>query len=147
MALLVHRGVATRVKTVLIVDDDLGFVFWLGQALDRVGYNALPAKGVAEAKSLIESFRVRVDLLMIGAALPGAAEFAADLVKEDGGVKIVGLAEGNQPPSESFPGLIAWQCKPDSRDESWKADCITLIQTLLPGDANGEQVIPAARTN
>ena len=147
MALSVRRGDATRVKTVLIVDDDLGFVFWVGQALDRVGYNALPAKGVAEAKALIESFRIGIDLLMIGAALPDAAAFAAELLMRHTGVKILGLIESGKQPPESFPGVIGWQCKPDSRDEGWKADCITLVQTLLPADPSGEQAIPVARTN
>ena len=30
--------------TVLIIDNDLGFIFWLGQILNDVGYAALPAK-------------------------------------------------------------------------------------------------------
>src|SRR5689334_14341405 len=116
MALFVHRGDAIGVKTVLIVDDDLGFVFWVGQALDRVGYNALPAKGIAEAKALTESFRVRVDLLMIGAALPDAAALSAELLNSHTGMKVLGLIETGEQPPESFPGAIAWQCKPDSRD-------------------------------
>jgi hypothetical protein len=29
---------------VMIVDSDLGFAFWLGQALDYAGYQALPGQ-------------------------------------------------------------------------------------------------------
>ncbi len=51
-------------RTVLIVDQDLGFVFWLGRALDAVGFNALPAKNVADAQRLVEELDVRADVLI-----------------------------------------------------------------------------------
>jgi hypothetical protein len=36
-------------KTVLIVDEDLGFVFWLGRLLTETGYQAWPARSGVEA--------------------------------------------------------------------------------------------------
>ena len=44
-------------RTILIVDSDLGFVFWLGRALHDAGYEALPAKDVPEATAIIENSR------------------------------------------------------------------------------------------
>ena len=40
-------------RSILIVDSDLGFVFWLGRALHDAGYEALPAKDVPEATAII----------------------------------------------------------------------------------------------
>ena len=64
------------VKTVLLVDDNLGFAFWLGQALDRAGYETWPARSVPAAESLLEEVPLAVDLLVINASLPRAPAFA-----------------------------------------------------------------------
>ena len=53
-------------NTVLIADRDLGFVFWLGQALGKLGYQVLPAMNVPQAASYAEQFRV--DLLVLDPA-------------------------------------------------------------------------------
>jgi hypothetical protein len=37
--------------TVLIIDNDLGFMFWLGQILSEAGYAVLPAKSAPEAST------------------------------------------------------------------------------------------------
>ena len=58
-------------KNILIVDNDLGFVFWLCQALDAAGYETLPAKGVPEAVALLDELEVWVDVLMVRRTLPG----------------------------------------------------------------------------
>ncbi|HKE24889.1 MAG TPA: hypothetical protein VKB88_21150 [Bryobacteraceae bacterium] len=44
-------------KAVLIIDGDLGFVFWLGKLLADAGYQALPAKGFSEANALLDEMQ------------------------------------------------------------------------------------------
>ena len=56
-------------KTILIIDDDLGFVFWLGQLLADTGYRVLPAKDFSEASGLFSQLNTEIDLLVMNAAL------------------------------------------------------------------------------
>lgn len=65
--------------TILLVDPDLGFVFWLGQALDLAGYNAIPAKSVRSASDLIQQHKLVVHILVIDPFLPDAFAFISRL--------------------------------------------------------------------
>src|SRR5882724_4454329 len=62
----------TQTRSVLIVDRDLGFVFWLGRALDDAGYQALPAKGIGDATELLGHMNLEIDLLIVSPSMPGA---------------------------------------------------------------------------
>lgn len=65
--------------TIFLVDSDLGFVFWLGQALDSAGCWALPAKDVSSAVELLTEYRLAVDILVINPFLPDAFSFISQL--------------------------------------------------------------------
>lgn len=78
-------------KTVLIIDTDLGFVFWLGQALLEGGYNALPAKGVPEAKALLSELEAETDLLIVNPCLAGAADLIDALRASNVELKVLAL--------------------------------------------------------
>ena len=59
---------------ILIVDRDLGFLFWLGQLLAEAGYRVLPALTCAEAFSHIKTFGVTIDDVIVEQGLRGASE-------------------------------------------------------------------------
>jgi len=71
-------ALAKAAKTVLIVDEDLGFVFWLGRLLNETGYQAWPARSGDEAAALLNEIGVAVDLLVINPNTAGAAAFVED---------------------------------------------------------------------
>ena len=58
--------------TVWIVDDDLGFVWWLGEIFTELGCLALPALSCEQAVSLTKALNVGIDLLVLNPRLPGA---------------------------------------------------------------------------
>ena len=119
-------------KNVLIIDSDLGFVFWLGQTLDAAGYETLPAKGVPEAISLLSKFRIPIDLLIAHATQPGVDVFMADLRRAQGGnLKTIALIDDANDPSASFPPWDAWQIKPPLPDQVARTTFLTLIQSVL----------------
>ena len=66
-------------KTVVIIDRDLGFVFWLGRVLGDAGYQVLPSKGFAEASPLLSELNTEIDLLVVNPSLVGAADFVSAL--------------------------------------------------------------------
>ena len=124
-------------KNVLIIDSDLGFVFWLGQALDAAGYETLPAKGVSEAISLLAEFRVIIDVLMVRYTLPGADTFAAELRWAQGGhLKAIALIDEEDERIESLTSWDGWQVKPGLPDETARRSFLRLVQGVLePGTA------------
>lgn len=77
--------------TILILDNDLGFTFWLGQILSAPHCTALPAFNVAEASELIEHFNLKIDFLIMNPAIPGAEEFTCALRKEQGQMRVAKL--------------------------------------------------------
>ena len=76
---------------ILLVDSDLGFTFWLGQLLDEAGYEAFPAKSIADAIQLLDQLKFQIDLLVLNPALEGASSFAAVLRHSQPHVKIVAV--------------------------------------------------------
>jgi len=73
------RDLYRCVKTILLVDSDLGFAFWLGHALDQAGFDALPARNTSDATALLSELKVAVDLIVIRASMPSAKSLAEDL--------------------------------------------------------------------
>jgi len=75
--------------SVLIVDEDLGFVGWLGELFNEVGYRALPALNCRQAISLIKKFKLDVDVLAVNAGLPGVSGMIGMLRRPNRPLKIV----------------------------------------------------------
>lgn len=79
------------VATILILDNDLGFAFWLGQTLSAGNCEALPATNVPEATALIGHFRLTIDLVIMNPSVPGAADFTRTLRREQGHLRVAEL--------------------------------------------------------
>ena len=58
---------------VLVVDEDLGFVCWIGEALAEIGYETLPALNSRQALSSIKKLSRPIDAVIFNPDLPGAA--------------------------------------------------------------------------
>jgi DNA-binding NtrC family response regulator len=119
------------VKTVLLVDDNLGFAFWLGQALDRAGYETWPARSVPAAESLLAEVPLAVDLLVINASLPRAPAFATNLGRAKADFKVIAVYEGAADLVESFPKASAVHQKPQTIDIAAKLEWIQLVRVVL----------------
>lgn len=89
-----ERHKCTGVKTVLIVDADLGFVFWLGQVLDVAGYSAFPARSVPDARALLAECKLAVDVLILNPSLPGASDLVTAFRHNPENIKVVAVSEG-----------------------------------------------------
>lgn len=81
--------------TILILNNDLGFALWLGQALAASNCETLPATNVAEAAALVGHFKLNVDLVIVNPAVPGALEYSRSLRREQGRLHIAMLDSEN----------------------------------------------------
>src|SRR5579872_1797384 len=88
--LSVEKGTG-HLKTVLIIDNDLGFVFWLGHVLDAASYLAFPARSVPDAVMLVMQLGLSVYILAINPALPGASDLIASVHRSQRDVRVVGI--------------------------------------------------------
>jgi DNA-binding NtrC family response regulator len=82
--------------TVWIVDDDLGFVWWLGEIFTEAGCRALPALSCEQAVSLLKKLNVAIDLLVVNLQLPGVPGMLQKFTRAKGTFKIVAI--GNASP-------------------------------------------------
>ena len=78
--------------TILILDNDLGFCFWLGQAMTASQCKAFPATTIAEAFTLIAQFKLKVDFLILNPAVPGAMDFMQALRREQRQLRVAVMA-------------------------------------------------------
>ena len=67
-------------KSVLVVDNDLGFMAYLCMTLTKYGYTAVPTSNAARAMLLLKELDVpHVDVLVVNFDVPGSLELAKAL--------------------------------------------------------------------
>lgn len=119
-------------KNILIVDNDLGFVFWLCHVLDAAGYETVPATGVPEAVAALAELDMWVDVLVALRTLPGADAFAAELrSSQRGRLKAIALIDQNDERSECIGAWDGWQIKLKVSDAIGRQIFLSLIQSAL----------------
>jgi hypothetical protein len=119
------------VKTVLVVDSDLGFAFWLGHALDQAGHYALPAFSPAGASRLLTELGLPPDLVIINATLPNAASFIADLRLSQPALKVVAVVDTPGDPSPAFLQANLVEHKPAAIDERVRREWVDMVRMIL----------------
>ena len=65
--------------TILIADEDVGFMWWLGELFNEMGFRSLPALSSRQALSHLRESGRQVDLLLINPRLRGAARLIRTL--------------------------------------------------------------------
>jgi DNA-binding response OmpR family regulator len=120
------------VRTVLLVNRDLGFVFWLGQALDAIGYEAYPAKTVQDATRLVKELSLQLDLLIIDPETAGAMGFIAAAKLSWPGVRVMAVYDRNEP--EDLLGIDNALPKPTVVGEHCRQTWLENVASVLGGE-------------
>ena len=76
---------------VLIVDEDLGFVFWLGQIFSEAGCRALPALNYRQALLITATMPLQIDVVVIDPEIEGTLQIIQTISKAQRDVKIVAI--------------------------------------------------------
>ncbi len=119
------------VKTILLVDSDLGFIFWLGHVLDAAGYIALPAKSVPDAIVLLVQHRLTISLLVLNSSLAGAASLVEVMRNLQARVKIIGINTAEGDTGGPLQGIDISRPKPERIDERTTRDWLHLTKRVL----------------
>jgi len=81
-------------ETILIIDNDLGFLMWLGLSLASRGYLTIPAPSFEDALRLVDELQPpSIDLVMINPALPGASDLVSVLRSRRGSLKVMSIED------------------------------------------------------
>jgi DNA-binding response OmpR family regulator len=118
-------------KVVLIIDTDLGFVFWLGRVLGDAGHQVLPAKGLSEASSLLHELNTEVHLLIVNPSLPGAADFAKGLRRSWPNAKLLVALSDNDPQGGQIQAADIIVRKPLQPDTAAAALWLKMVEQVL----------------
>lgn len=117
-------------KTVLIIDNDLGFVFWLGHLLDQHEYLALPARSVSDAALLILQLDLQLDLLIMNPDLMGGLDFLSAVRRSHRDVRVIAVIDDPEKPV-AIHGLDGVVRKANVFDEAAQAEWIACVQQVL----------------
>lgn len=118
-------------NAVLVVDSDVGFVFWLGQGLSQAGYAVIPAESVRRAKALLHQAKIAVDLLVVNTAVRDAAGLVESLRRLNLNLKVVVLID-NQSEQDQIANADVRCPKPLGTDESTRQDLMAQIEEVPP---------------
>lgn len=111
-----------------IVDDDLGFVWWLGEIFTQAGCRALPALSCAEAAALMKKLGIEPDLIVLNLDLPGIADLLHYVQRTRRHVKIVGIG----PPPFGVPVRVhATLERPSGIEPVSRLDWLKRVRKLL----------------
>ena len=120
-------------KTVLLADQDLGFVLWLAAALDRAGYRALPAPSSRHVVGLLTQLQVPVHLVIVACSLPDASALVRSLRRSRPHLKIIALTDDGADPCPTVPDADLY-CRRSRSDEASETHWLDTIQGVLAAD-------------
>jgi hypothetical protein len=122
-----------RNPIILVVDSDLGFVFWLGQVFDHAGFSAFPAKSTTCAIELIREHKLSLDILVINPVIQHAVSFMTGLRQYGGYPKIVFALGQSSETWSPVPEVDCIKPKPQQFTTAVADEWINLIRTLSGG--------------
>jgi DNA-binding NtrC family response regulator len=70
---------SAHTPVVLIVDEDLGFVWWLGQIFSQAGCQVVPTLSSDQTVSLARDLNLKVDVIVVNPELSGISELIQTL--------------------------------------------------------------------
>jgi len=69
----------SRAPVVLIVDEDLGFVWWLGQMFSQAGCQVVPTLNSDQTLAFTRDLNLKVDIIVVDPELPGISDIIRTL--------------------------------------------------------------------
>ena len=125
--------------TVWIVDNDLGYVWWLGEVFTEAGCRTLPSLSCEQALALFKRLNVGIDLLVVNPQLPDVVKMLRLLSRAHPNLKIVAI--GNA--FAAIPADLRPQAsleRPSPSDPISRAEWIKKVRRLLKEVASAAAV-------
>jgi hypothetical protein len=88
---------------VLIIDQDLGFLMWLGELFTELGCQTVPALHCRHAIELAQRLELPISTLVVNPDLPGAAKTIKTLVASYPDARVVLIRDAGTAPKSIGP--------------------------------------------
>ena len=125
--------------TVWIVDNDLGFLWWLGEVFTEAGCRTLPALSCEQALALIKSLNVGIDLLVVNPQLPGVVKMLQSLSRAHPNLKIVAIGKASTALTAAFRPQASLE-RPSASDSISRTEWLKKVRKLLKEVASAAAV-------
>jgi hypothetical protein len=119
---------------VLVIDNDLGFAFWLTKALDCAGYEAFPAKSVQDASILLTEIPMKLGLLVLTGTPADAEPFIARVRRQHKDLRIICLLEDEEADTPPFR-VDSHFPKPTGRTAQDLTEMLAVMDRMLASEA------------
>jgi hypothetical protein len=124
---------------VLIVESDLGFLFWLGRIFTDAGSRVIPGFDCGQAISMVRDLRVRLAIVVVNPELSGATWMIQALRQTQGHFKIVilvtdGLVE--ESPIRAQAKLVRPRPGEMASYDDWIGRVVKILHQLLDLDTD-----------
>jgi DNA-binding NtrC family response regulator len=114
----------------LIVDDDIGYLLWLGEMFAESGYQTIPALHCRQAVELARKLALRVDVLVLNPKLRGAARAVKVLETEHPRLRVV-LIRDPSAPGPALDSKYATLERPSAWEPISRPQWATKIRKIL----------------
>jgi len=138
---LVDMTFSPAPPTVWIIDDDLGFVWWLGEIFIQARCQPFPALTCEQALSLMTKLKVGADLIVINPHLRGVSAMLDTFNRSNRNLKIVALRNPSEPQAADAISEITLE-RPSRTDRMSPPEWLKKIRKLLK---QAEVVVPSRR--
>jgi hypothetical protein len=78
---------------VLIIDEDLGFLMWLGELFAELGCQAMPALNCRQALALAKQLKLPVTILIVNPELRGYEKMVRQLSAANPGLRVIPIRD------------------------------------------------------
>jgi len=114
---------------ILLIDRELGLLFWLGRVLDQAGYAAFPARGVPDAMALLGDLHLTIGMLILDCSLPGTEDLIIALRQSTRFLRVVCLSGGRE--HRCVTGTDAFCPKPVGWDDLSQSEWVRAVREAL----------------
>jgi DNA-binding response OmpR family regulator len=121
--------------SILIIDSNLGFAFWVAGLLERAGYQAFPARSVADATELLRHIGTNLQLLILSGTPADADTLVATLRTQQKQIRVLRLVDGSDSSGQLTSGVDLEVFKPEGKDENDQAELLQVIERMFPSKA------------
>jgi CheY-like chemotaxis protein len=122
---------------VLILDDDLGFVMWLGEMFNELGWQTVPALHCQQALTFAKRLKLPLNALVVNPELPSAARTVEALTAANPGVQVVLIRNSADEPDTSGIQAPATLERPSPSEPVSRSDWLSKVRELLAESSGG----------
>ncbi|HTW63683.1 MAG TPA: hypothetical protein VME17_03665 [Bryobacteraceae bacterium] len=127
----------TGSPTVLILDDDVAFILWLGELFTESGYRPFPALNSRQAVSLAKKLAGPVDILLVNPSLPGTRRVIDFLAAAQPNLRVLLIHDPSTPGAAADSAYPTVE-RPLAGERVSKAEWMIKIRKMLMRSAAGQ---------